>query len=141
VRRIYELTWKSKDPALTEKLSTHQPGIAAIFRENPDSPRPEVENFGVFSLLEPRSIVDGEFDKTDFADGVRRIYELTWKSKDPALTGFGSVKSCGYDGEHTHSEGKTTLAGRTLRASAGSASSMASSTKPTLPTGCGESTS
>jgi hypothetical protein len=27
---------------------------------------------------------------------------------------FGSVKSCGYDGEHTHSEGKTTLAGRTL---------------------------
>ncbi|GAA5879657.1 hypothetical protein JCM3774_002398 [Rhodotorula dairenensis] len=31
-------------------------------------------------------IVDGEYEQGNFADGVRRIYDLTWKSKDPALT-------------------------------------------------------
>lgn len=33
-----------------------------------------------------RSTVDGEFENTDCGDRVRRIYELTWKWKDPALT-------------------------------------------------------
>lgn len=32
------------------------------------------------------SIVDGEYEQGDLADGVRKIYDLTWKSKDPALT-------------------------------------------------------